>query len=456
MLAAHVGLRFLRTRRASWLALAAVTLTVAVPIVVLGVMQGFVDVTYRQVRAAESDLVLGSYTDAMPRDPQLEAALRAVPGVVDVAPFTDNFAVMVPQDDDRRLVIGCLAEGIDWQADQGIARIAVESLHPAPVLDLSSADLDPAFRGTGFHTPDWRAHLAWEGLALGAGLTGAPLPAAALDRPTPGAIIGRELVYSRIGQHFDPTRTWQVVIPNGSGGTVGAIRVQLSDTIGTGVLAFDSTKLILPLPYGQRLMNLHRLDEISGYRIRLASEQDLEAVRQRIQQELIPQQQPWHLRSWDQLGSRNLVESLKLQRRVLLIIMIAIQCICVFIVYAVFSTLVAEKRHDIGVLLGLGAQRRQVAGIFLLAGLAACLLGGLLGWGLGWGGLLVLNAVSDWLGVPLFPQDVFYSPDTPISWNPLYPLFFIGVMCGIGILATLLPALKAARIDPVHTLRENG
>ena len=57
MLAWHLGLRYLRTRRTAWLALAAITLTVAVPVVVLGVMQGFIDITRLQVRANESDQI---------------------------------------------------------------------------------------------------------------------------------------------------------------------------------------------------------------------------------------------------------------------------------------------------------------------------------------------------------------------------------------------------------------
>ncbi|MFW5845512.1 MAG: hypothetical protein ACOCXJ_04730, partial [Planctomycetota bacterium] len=80
-------------------------------------------------------------------------------------------------------------------------------------------------------------------------------------------------------------------------------------------------------------------------------------------------------------------------------------------------------------------------------------MGGLSGWLLGWAALAGLDGVSRWLGIPLFPQDVFYSPETPISWSPVYPLLFIGIICVIGVLATLLPAWRAARIDPVHTLR---
>ena len=152
----------------------------------------------------------------------------------------------------------------------------------------------------------------------------------------------------------------------------------------------------------------------------------------------------------------NLVKSMEIQRNVIGLVMIAIQLIAVFIVYAVFSTLVAEKRHDIGVLLGIGAQRSAIAGAFLLAGLAACVIGGLLGWALGWSVLAGLKPFSQWTGWTLFPQDVLYTPEAPVSWNPLIPLIFIGIMSVVGLLAVLLPAWRASRIDPVAILREGN
>jgi len=138
------------------------------------------------------------------------------------------------------------------------------------------------------------------------------------------------------------------------------------------------------------------------------------------------------------------------------VVMVAIQCITVFIVYAVFSTLVAEKRHDLGVLRALGATRRQVVGIFLLAGAATCLAGCAAGWGLGWGALAALNPLSKLLRMPLFPQDVIYTPDAPTSFDPMIPLFFCAVMTAIGILAVALPAWRAGRVDPVLILREGA
>jgi ABC-type lipoprotein release transport system permease subunit len=128
----------------------------------------------------------------------------------------------------------------------------------------------------------------------------------------------------------------------------------------------------------------------------------------------------------------------------------------VFIVYAVFSTMVVELRHDIGVLRGIGARRRDVAGALLLAGLTACLAGGVLGWALGWGVLAVLNPLSHLTGIALFPQDVMYTPEAPIAFAWWIPPAFILSMTTIGLIAVALPAWRAARVQPIDTLREGA
>jgi lipoprotein-releasing system permease protein len=282
-----------------------------------------------------------------------------------------------------------------------------------------------------------------------AGMGIMPLPPR--HRPEIGLVIGRELAYSyglQLGE------TVLLTVPNGSGGTTGQVKAEISDTLGTGIYEVDRSIGLLPLPMGQRLTDLHAQGErkasISGYRIQLTADSDVEELRNTVSLHTGQRVSTWMERRG------NLVRTFEIQRNIMGLVMIAIQGIAVFIVYAVFSTLVAEKRHDIGVLLGIGARRRDIAGAFLIAGIAACVFGGLFGWALGWGILVLLNPLSELTGFPLFPQEVLYTPDAPISWNPLIPLFFIATMSVIGILAVLIPALRASRIDPVAILREGA
>lgn len=455
MLAWHLGCRYLRRRRAAWLALAAITLTVAVPVVVLGVMQGFVDTTRRQVRANESDLTLEPpyASGGMRLDDAARERIAGIAGVAGVAPFIETFAIMTPKEaaGDMRRNVPCRVDAVEWGGDEALGRVTPGILHPAPVMDLQAPPLPPERRGSGFLTPAWRHHLVLTGMELMAPLTGMPAALPPRLPPTPGVVVGRELSYSN-GIRLGSTVT--LTVPNGSGGAVGRVTAEVCDTLGTGVYEVDRYTCLMPLPMGQRLADLHAKGErparAGGWRVRAQDEADLHALRRTV-----VEQTGMHALTWMERRG-NMVKSLEVQRNILGLVMVLIQVIAVFIVYAVFSTLVAEKRHDIGVLLGLGARRRDIANAFITAGMVACVGGGLIGWALGWGVLAALNPFARATGIVLFPQDVLYTPEAPTSWNPLIPLFFIGVMTLVGLLAVWLPAWRASRIDPIETLRENG
>ncbi len=450
MLAWHVGLRYLRRRRAAWLAVGAITLTVAAPVAVIGVTQGFLDELKRQARASESDITIQEYwnqsgliDDRMTRDDLLR-----VPGVAAVAPFVQGFALISPriQQGAQIPTLPCHIDGIEWDSDQRIGRLDPHLLHPQPVEDLSSPPLTPEQRGSGVLTPAWRDTLILLGLSLAPSLGAAPAPLPPVLRPIPGAVAGRELLYGSglaIGDQVDLM-------------CVAGLhqQVEISDTIGTGILEVDKFELITPLPTAQSLRAfLPSKDQparVDGYRVQARPGTELDALARRLNRDIGVPAQTWMRRR------AQMVKSLEIQRNIMAVVMLAIQTIAVFVVYAVFSTLVAEKRHDIGVLLGIGARRGEIAGAFLIAGVAACLMGGLLGWAIGWGVMAGLRILSRDFGILLFPQDVFYSPDTPISWDPRIPLVFIGAMAVIGLAAVALPAWRASRIEPVDILREGG
>ena len=90
MLAPFLALRYLRRRRSAWLSIAAVTLTVLVPVVVLGIMQGWVHITQQQVRGAEADLTLRAHSrwrGIQAERYQLKESIEQIEGVKAVAPF---------------------------------------------------------------------------------------------------------------------------------------------------------------------------------------------------------------------------------------------------------------------------------------------------------------------------------------------------------------------------------
>jgi ABC-type antimicrobial peptide transport system permease subunit len=106
--------------------------------------------------------------------------------------------------------------------------------------------------------------------------------------------------------------------------------------------------------------------------------------------------------------------------------------------YAVLSYMVAQRTLEIGLRLALGAQREDVLGLILRRGLM------LAATGLGIGMLVSLLLTR-------FMAEMLYGV------RPFDPLTLVGVsalLLAVSVIASSVPALRAARLDPMRTLRE--
>jgi putative ABC transport system permease protein len=110
---------------------------------------------------------------------------------------------------------------------------------------------------------------------------------------------------------------------------------------------------------------------------------------------------------------------------------------------------VQERRAEIGVRLALGARRRDVLLQFLWEGVAIGVLGGGLGVALGTGGALFLASDAFRSGISPAQRDLVPVPELSAS----VVLLAVLAMGGVAVVAGLVPAWRAARVDPAETLR---
>ncbi len=107
-------------------------------------------------------------------------------------------------------------------------------------------------------------------------------------------------------------------------------------------------------------------------------------------------------------------------------------------IVTIMTIAVSERTGEIGLLVALGAPRQTILALFLGEAVALSALGGLMGLALGFGLAQVIH-----LAVPALPVH------TPMS----FVLLAEGIAVVIGLLAGVLPARGAARLDPVEALR---
>jgi putative ABC transport system permease protein len=119
-----------------------------------------------------------------------------------------------------------------------------------------------------------------------------------------------------------------------------------------------------------------------------------------------------------------------------------------FIIFNTFRTIVAERRHDIGMLRAVGASRKTVIGIILAESLLQGVIGTAAGMILGVAVAYGLSALAS----PLYEQFLHFGIGDPVFTVPTF-LFAIVMGIGITVLGGLLPAIQASRVTPLDALR---
>ncbi len=116
--------------------------------------------------------------------------------------------------------------------------------------------------------------------------------------------------------------------------------------------------------------------------------------------------------------------------------------------------LVEQKVRDIGILVALGAGRWGVVSIFVIDGLliglagtaAGLVFGTLIAWNVDW--------LADFFGLKVFPPDTFYGAESLPSVIRARDLILVAtVAIACSVVASILPAFRAATADPIESLR---
>ena len=230
------------------------------------------------------------------------------------------------------------------------------------------------------------------------------------------------------------------------------------DVFKSGMSEYDSNLVFCNLEYLQQVRGM--IDPQSGARaitsiqIKLKDYSDADEVVKRLRAVFPPDK--FTVRTWEQKQGP-LLAAVEIETAILNVLLFLIIAVAGFGILAIFFMIVVEKTRDIGILKSLGASSRGVMTIFLSYGLALGIVGSGVGVILGLVFVHYINEIEKrltWIiGRKVFDEAIYYFPKIPTAVNASMVFW---VACGaiaIAVLASILPARRAARFHPVEALR---
>jgi lipoprotein-releasing system permease protein len=405
-----VACRYLKTKRKGLFTLvttaigvAGVTVGVAALLTTLSVMNGFQSDIRRKIVGAQAHCVVVATLDPS-RRASLEAELASRPEVAAFAPFVLGQAILTFEG--RSLGIGI--KGID------------------PAREFRVNDLAKSLTAG-----------SWTAVSREAADGKAPAGS------SPGIVLGEELARSAGAWVGDEV---VLISPKGLSTPMGLMpalkRFRVRGLLRTGYYEFDSLTAYLSLPAAASLLEVP--GGATGYGLRFRDIRDSDPASRDLQARLGLQ---YAVRSFSQLN-RTLFAALKLEKGVMSIILALIILVAALNIASNLILMGTEKLRDIGLLMAMGATPRHIRGIFLRVGLLIGGFGALAG--------LALGGLLCWLihrfPIVELPPDVYYLSRVPVQVEAFDVLWVALCALGLALLATLYPAWRASRADPVEAI----
>jgi lipoprotein-releasing system permease protein len=162
------------------------------------------------------------------------------------------------------------------------------------------------------------------------------------------------------------------------------------------------------------------------------------------------------VRTWEQKQGP-LLAAVDVESTILNVLLFLIIAVAGFGILAIFFMIVVEKTRDIGILKALGASSRGVMAIFLSYGLGLGIVGSGVGTVIGLLFVRYINEIEKIVtaisGRKVFDERIYYFPSIPTSVSPAMVFWVAAGAIAIAVLASILPARRAAGLHPVEALR---
>ncbi|MDQ7797684.1 MAG: lipoprotein-releasing ABC transporter permease subunit [Candidatus Edwardsbacteria bacterium] len=402
-----IALRHLKAKRrtgfisvVSLISLAGITVGVGALVIVLSVMNGFqTDLRNRILGTNAHVIILKYHNQPIEGYHELIARIDSLPGIISSSPFIYTKSMIAV----GSRVDGVVLRGVDPEIERSVTDISRNMI-----------------------TGDYDFTVYSDSL--------------------PAIVLGIDLA-DRLVAHLGDTVT--VASPQAARATpLGLVprarQFRLAGVFDAGMYEYNSTLAFIGLNEAQDFLDMGAA--VTGIEVKITDIYQAQQVGREIVKKLGPAQ--YRYNDWMQLNW-SLFSALKLEKTVMFLILVLIIMVAAFNIISSLIMTVIEKTREIGILKSMGATSRSIMRIFVYEGLMIGLVGTLLGLGLGYVMCLLL-AKYQFIDLP---ADVYFINKLPVQIQPWDFVLVAVAAVLISFLATIYPAWKASRLDPVEAIR---
>ena len=224
----------------------------------------------------------------------------------------------------------------------------------------------------------------------------------------------------------------------------------ISSIFSTGLAEFDQNVIFMPFENANSLFELTDLD--IDLEIFLYKPDRVQLIKEKIQKIF----SDYYVYSWADLN-KSFFGALKVERNVMFIILTLIIIVAAFNIISGLTILVKNKTKEIAILRTLGISKNSIAKVFFLTGFIIGFLATVTGVTIG---ILfsyyieeIRVLITSIFNIRLFPEEIYFLSQMPSEINLGYILIISFFSLLITFLATIVPSLAAANLDPIKALK---